>query len=600
VGQFPRPGGPLTRPPDRSGGTPGHRTSLRAKLLVLLLAFGLVPTVLAIVVGYAVSRVTILEQAHEALQSIADAQAVHFSTELSREQLLLRTIVGQLPDPATLRRMSTGALADLLSRSLPEDGVFDGLRLTTGAGGTLAGVALRQTAPHWPPDTPAADWSSTPVFVHRDQDRVLAYVVAAPVARGPDVWLEGHVRAADFRRIFSVPEHLLPGMEAGVFQRDRRQIFGAHEHTAVELAPLVEALYLDSARSRRGLEISGILISVAPVPGFGWSFVAALPIDYALAPLSRLRTAALLGTLVLILLLTVTALGASRSVADPLRRLAEAAGVLGREERAQPLPVRSRDEVGALVEAFNTMAENLDQSRREVERLHAQDLERAQQLATVGELASGVAHEVRNPLTGVRGALEMALRRIPETDPSRPLLAEADQQLARIDGTITQLLQYARPPVLKELTVDAGLLVERASHIVAPQAAAAGVTARVQRAEVPVPVTVDPELIVQVLVNLMLNGIEAMSKGGTLTTWVARHAPSVLIGVRDTGPGVAADQLNHIFRPFYTTKHKGTGLGLPISRNIIVRHGGSLRLEDPAGPGAAFVISLPLTQGGPR
>jgi signal transduction histidine kinase len=114
----------------------------------------------------------------------------------------------------------------------------------------------------------------------------------------------------------------------------------------------------------------------------------------------------------------------------------------------------------------------------------------------------------------------------------------------------------------------------------------------------PLAVRVDPELMVQVLVNLLLNGIEAMTERGSLTVWVTRHAPDVWIGVSDTGPGVAAEMQKELFRPFVTTKHQGTGLGLPISREIVNRHGGSLTLKSAPGEGATFVVTLPMAEGG--
>ena len=578
--------------------SPGVGTSLRTKLLILLLAFGVLPLSTVIVIGYAVSRVTILDQAQGALGSIAAVQAVHFTAELSRERLLLRTIAGQLPDRGVMSVMPPPQLAEVLFRSLPENGVFDGLRLTTADGRVLASVALRQTAPHWPPLAPATNWDSALVMVHRDQNQVQAYLVATRVSGDPRIWLEGHVREADFRRIFSTPEHLLPGAESAVFQRDRRPVFGAHDHAAAELAALVDRLSLDSAGVGRSQGGSGALISVAPIPGSDWSLVAVLPVAFAVAPLSRLRDAAIFGAVVLVLVITTTGMVASRSVTNPLRSLAVATRLLGRDERSPPVPVHSTDEVGTLIASFNTMAENLDRSRQEVAQLHSREMERAQQLATVGELASGVAHEIRNPLTGVRGAIELALRKIPEGDDARTLLMEAQRQLARIESTTTQLLRYARPPDLKEITVDANLLVDRAAAIVAPRAATARVDLTVESSPIPVTVSVDPELMVQVLVNLLLNGIEAMTPGGLLTIWVASHAPDVWIGVRDTGVGVAAKHQDEIFRPFFSTKHQGTGLGLPISKDIVTRHGGTLRLEGSPGGGAAFVVTLPLIETG--
>jgi signal transduction histidine kinase len=568
----------------------GPWLGLRTKLLIVLLAFGFAPLTASIGIGYAVSRGTITRQASSALQSLASAQAVHVATELNRERLILRTIAGQLPSVTALRRASGDTVARLLVSGLPEGGVFDGLRIVTEQGEVMASVALRNTAPHWPAVAPAADWRRRSVVVHRDGPDALAFLVATPLPDGAGTWLEGHVRREDFPRVFAIPEHLLEGVESGVFEGSRL-VFAAHEHAAADIAHLEPGADTAGGASERA---ERALTAVAPVPGTGWTFVASLPVAVALAPVRRLRNSAVVGIGILVLLILITGVAAARSVTTPLRELAAAARRFGREGQHQPLVARGTDEVGALVTSFNTMAVDLQHSREEIEHLHASEMERAQQLATVGELASGVAHEIRNPLTGVRGALELALRRLPPEEPARPLLEEAQQQLARIEGATTQLLRFARPPELREVTVDASLLVERALHVVASRAATAGLTLREERAPAAAPVRVDPELMVQVLVNLTLNGIEAMTDGGTLTVSLARRSPDVWISVGDTGPGVPLEARADIFRPFFTTKHQGTGLGLSISQQIVARHHGALRVEDAPGGGAIFIVVLPL------
>jgi len=569
------------------------RLGLRTKLLIVLLAFGFAPLVASIGIGYAVSRATITRQASSALQSLASAQAVHLATELNRERLLLRTIAGQLPGVPALRRASGDTVARLLVSGLPEGGVFDGLRIVTERGDVIASVALGNTAPHWPAVAPATDWRGRSVVVHREGSEALAFLVATQLQGSAGTWLEGHVRREDFPRVFAIPEHLLEGVESGVFESSRL-VFAAHEHAAADLA------HLEPGADTAGFAAFGrsgrALTAVAPVPGTDWTFAASLPVDVALAPVRRLRNSAVVGIGILVLLIVTTGVAAARSVTTPLRELAAAARRFGREGHHEPLAARTADEVGALVTSFNTMAVDLQRSREEIEHLHARDMERAQQLATVGELASGVAHEMRNPLTGVRGALELALRRLPAAEPARLLLEEAQQQLARIEDATTQLLRYARPPELREVSVDATLLVDRALQVVGPQAGNAGVALREERAPEAAPVRVDPELMVQVLVNLMLNGIEAMNQGGTLTVSLARRFPDVWIGVRDTGPGVSPPARGDIFRPFFTTKHQGTGLGLSISQQIVARHHGALRVEDAPGGGAIFIVVLPLTE----
>ena len=562
----------------------------------MLLAFGVLPLSVAISVGYIASRKLVQVQGREALEAVTAGQAGHLAMELDRQRLLLRTIAGQLPPPDRLVALASGELAQRLVQGLPEGGVFDGLRVVADDGRVLGMVALRNRQPHWPPSAPAADWSSREVAVHSDASGVLAYLVAVPLGRdGGGPWLEGHVRQKDFQQVFSLPDHLFAGTEFAIVDTAGRLILSGHAHAGNELPALgqhrlAEGLPVAEIRDPSG----GRLLVVARVGRTDWRLLAALPLEFLLAPLARLRNLAVAGTVILVLLVVVIGVYSARSVTTPLRRLAEAASRFGHQGSYHALSIPARDETGILVTAFNEMAANLERSRTELDALHARELERAQQLATVGELASGVAHEIRNPLTGVAGALDLALRQISTDEPARALLEEAQRQLRRIDGATTQLLRYARPPALRQVTVDASLLVERAVTLVAPQASRAGVTLQVDRASGPVPVRADPELLVQVLVNLTLNAMEVLAPGQHVSVWVARHAPDVWIGVRDTGPGVPPDLRGDIFRPFFTTKHQGTGLGLSISQQIVTRHGGTLRMEDTPGGGATFVVSLPL------
>jgi signal transduction histidine kinase len=571
---------------------------LRAKLLVLLLAFGAIPLGVAITVGYTVSRSVITEQAESALSELTRRQAVHIATELGRERLLLRTIIGQLAPVGPLEEGRAGELSRLLAQSLPDDGVFDGLRLASWDGRVIASVTLRDVTPRWPAAVPAADWSQASVAIHRAEDEVVAYVIGVPLpGSDPAYWLEGHVRASDFTRLFTMPTHMIGDIESGIFDGSGVIVAAGHEHAAEALTrALAAAPAVPKGVLRAEVRGTRSLVALAPIEGTNWVFVAALPLEIALAPLARLRDAAVVVSIFLVVLILFVGAVAARSVTTPLRELAAAARRFGQGGVYKRVPRRSADEVGQLVESFNRMAQDIEVSREEIERLHERELERAQQLATVGELASAVAHEIRNPLTGVLGALQLAVRKLPHDDSSRPLLEEAQKQLERIETTTTRLLQYARPPELREVTVDANELVFRAMRVVDAQAKRAGIEFEAEPAPVSVPVHVDPEQIVQVLVNLMLNAIEAMGEGGRLTVWVSRHTPEVWIGVRDTGRGVPPEMRQQVFRPFFTTKHQGTGLGLSISQQIVTRHSGSIRVEDTPGGGATFVVALPLSE----
>ncbi len=574
------------------------RMRLGPQLLVLLLAFGAIPLGTAITVGYMVSRSIITSQAERALQELGSQQAIHLSTELRRQRLILRIIVGHLGSGEAARSRAPDRLSALLAQSLPDDGVFDGLRLVTSGGRILAGVALRETAPHWPQGVPAGQWSQQPIVVHWGDQGAVAYVIGIPLSDsdgGP--WLEGHVRAEDFGRLFSMPRHLMGQVESALLNETGRPILVGDAHAARDLAAAFRRAATDSVTVAR-LDIGGkrSLVVTTRVSGTRWIFAAALPLRSALAPLAGFRDAAVLAASILVVLIAVTAALVARSISTPLGDLADQSRRFGRGEPHQPVRPSGSMEVHQLVEAFNEMADDLKKSRREIGRLHDREMERAQQLATVGELASGIAHEVRNPLTGVQGALELALKNFMPDDPARPLLEEAQQQLHRIETTTSQLLRYARPPEIREVVVDPNGLVERAAHIVNPQATSKGAKLELKLSSMATAVRVDPELMVQVLVNLMLNALDAQEDGALVEISVTEHPLDVLIMVRDSGPGVPAKIRADVFRPFFTTKSKGTGLGLPISHQIVERHGGELRLEDTPGGGATFIVALPAVQ----
>jgi signal transduction histidine kinase len=563
---------------------------LSVQLLVALLAFGAIPLAGAITVGFLVSRTVITEQAEAALQDLTRRQAMHLATEITRQRLLLRTITGQLP--ATTGSARSAQLGELLRHSLPDDGVFDGLRLIGPEGRIRASVALRDAAPHWPARAPAADWRATDLSIHALDGQVVAYLLGTPAI--PTGWLEGHVRVDDFGRLFSIPDYQVGGVASAIYDTSGIPVYVGDADAREVLRLAVTAEQTGAATLlRTDIDARAFRIAAAPVPGTSWIYASGLPLEAALAPIARLRNAALVGAVILVAVILLTAVFAARSIGEPLRALASAAQRLGQSGLYEPIHHTGAGEVGLLVGSFNRMADDLRQVRTEVERLHAQELERAQQLATVGELASGVAHEIRNPLTGVLGAIELATKRLPAGDPARPLLAEAERQLQRIAATTTQLLRYARPPELREVVVNANLLVERAERVVRQRAERGGVQVDVETAPADADVRVDPELMVQVLVNLMLNGIEAGLPSGRLRVQVRRQEAGVTISVADTGPGVPAELREKIFRPFFTSKPEGTGLGLSISRQIAVRHGGSLRYEDTPNGGATFVVTLP-------
>lgn len=221
----------------------------------------------------------------------------------------------------------------------------------------------------------------------------------------------------------------------------------------------------------------------------------------------------------------------------------------------------------------------------------------SERLAVVGELAAGVAHELRNPLTSVKLLIQTAPR-----DRTGILLEDRQAQVVlheilRMEETIQGLLDFARPPPLNRVVHDLRDTIQRALNLIEGRAAHEGIRIQPRLPEAPLLVDGDPEQLHQVFVNLLINGIESMSHEGTLSVSAGpteSGGRSCELVVADRGTGIPQDRLTRIFEPFVTTKERGTGLGLPVSRRIVREHGGKILASNRPDGGAVFTVQLPL------
>jgi signal transduction histidine kinase len=252
-----------------------------------------------------------------------------------------------------------------------------------------------------------------------------------------------------------------------------------------------------------------------------------------------------------------------------------------------------QDEIGDLGRNFNETVRQLRESREEVQRLYSTQMSRAEHLATLGELAAGLAHEIRNPLAGIAGVMEIIGQDLPASSPGRQVLQEVQQEIHHIDKIISDLLDYARPKPAQFRSADLFATAERAVALARQQVRSRPIQVRLtQEGELP-PVVHDPGQIQQVLLNLLINSIQAMNGQGSVTVAMGREGDQVLARVKDTGQGIAPKDLDKLFRPFFTTKGQGTGLGLSLARRIVENHGGRIEVESTPGQGTEFKVWLP-------
>ncbi|HKU19962.1 MAG TPA: ATP-binding protein [Terriglobales bacterium] len=279
----------------------------------------------------------------------------------------------------------------------------------------------------------------------------------------------------------------------------------------------------------------------------------------------------------------------------PVRELQEKIARVGTGDLGAEVKfARRNDEIGDLGRNFNQMVRQLRESRDEIQRLHQTQMSRAEHLATMGELAAGLAHEIRNPLAGIAGVIEIIGRDLPASSPARAVVKEVRQEVMQINRIVSDLLECARPKPPETRLSDLNATVEHAVMFARQQALSKSIDVEFQRAPLPLEVEHDSNQVNQVLLNLLLNSIQSIEHSGKIMVAVERHNTTAAIAITDTGRGIAPEHLPHIFRPFYTTKGNGTGLGLSLARRIVEEHGGRMEVSSTLGHGSTFTVFLPL------
>ena len=281
------------------------------------------------------------------------------------------------------------------------------------------------------------------------------------------------------------------------------------------------------------------------------------------------------------LLTLFVGVGVARHITRPVQRLVTAAREIGRGNLAREIRVEAKDEIGYL-------AETMEEMRK---KLLARD-------AQLRQMLGGVAHEIRNPLSGIEIYAGLIADELPDGDPRKAHIQKVSVEVRTLNLVISEFLDFARPSSPQPEDVHVPGLVEDAAFVLSPEMEKAGV---VFRDEVPddVRVYADAEQVKRAVVNLMKNAVQAMGEGGTLTVR-ARHlgdkGDQVAIEVEDTGPGVPEDMRRRLFEPFFTTREKGSGLGLAIVQKAAETNAGHVEVDSKQGQGTIFRLILPAVR----
>jgi signal transduction histidine kinase len=309
------------------------------------------------------------------------------------------------------------------------------------------------------------------------------------------------------------------------------------------------------------------------------------------------------GPLLGLLLGYAVARGLSHSIYQLSVRIRDAAGRLNRELGSVTL-----EEKGDLPDLHRQMQGVIEEIERVVEQLQQREREvlRAEQLAAVGQVAAGVAHELRNPLTSVKMLVQTGLEGESPAGLPPEDLAVIEHEIRRMEQCIRLFTDFARPPQSERRRADLAGVLRRALALVEGRARRQKVTLAADLPEDPVHLEIDPEQVHQVAVNLLLNAVDALPRGGTVHVALRRlpapkpadgvprgAGPCIEVRIQDTGPGIAPRIRARLFEPFVSSKETGLGLGLSICKRLVEAHGGAIRGENAPEGGAVFAFTLP-------
>ena len=283
----------------------------------------------------------------------------------------------------------------------------------------------------------------------------------------------------------------------------------------------------------------------------------------------------------------------STGVTRSITKVISAAGELGEGRRDIRIEVETSDETGQLARAFNKMSQSIEENHQRVLQ--------AEKLAAIGRLAAGVAHEINNPIMGIRNSFNLIAGMSGLPEKASKYIELIDGSLSGMEKVVRNLLVFSRPRQEEWRVFTPTEIIRNTHAFIEHMANAIGVEFQFEFCSTPQPVFGSPHEFQQVIINMFMNAVDAMPEGGsvTISTACVPGGDFVEIGIRDTGEGISGEHLDKIFDPFYTTKDtgRGTGLGLYVCHEIIKNMGGDITVKSRPGEGTAFSIRLPVAGG---
>ena len=336
------------------------------------------------------------------------------------------------------------------------------------------------------------------------------------------------------------------------------------------------------------------MAAFAFIPAMGWSLAVTIP-SIELKKEAQAIQRRILQVVVLTLVLTVVGVTLlSYYLMRPVRNLVAATHHISKGDLSHEIPIRTRDELGDLTRSFNRMTKNLSRIQNE--------LIRSEKLISLGRLSAGVAHEIRNPLNAMKGAIVFLRRKRSEDPLIREYTQLVSEEIDRLSNFVTEFLYFAKQSLPRPEPTDMKELILSTQNLFQKEAQERGIQFK-NYLDPSIPlIHIDANQMGQVLVNLLINAMDAMPHGGSLifsssfrkNTGTDGSKRLIRIIIKDTGDGIAPEHIKNIFDPFFSTKESGTGLGLPLSLGIVENHGGKLNISSEPGGGTTVSVELPF------
>jgi signal transduction histidine kinase len=340
-----------------------------------------------------------------------------------------------------------------------------------------------------------------------------------------------------------------------------------------------------------------MLAAYAPVGDLGLWTVVQIPKARALAAARRL----VIRSLVIAGIVCLAGIGLvllfASSISKPLVALTGATEQIGQGKFDVQIPVSGGDEIGQLGDRFKRMTQELSTREKALNDANVRLME-SEKMTALGQLGAGIAHEVKNPLTSIRGYAQMGIRKVPDENPLKEYFRTIEKETGRSLEILKNLLKFSRQETAEMSRIDLNVVVSDTVKLVTHQLSMRKVELVSNIFDAPLWVQGNANQIEQVLLNLFMNAGDAMAKGGTVTASTDANDGQARIQIADTGSGIPPDVLAKIFNPFFTTKPvgKGTGLGLSVSYGIIKEHKGDISAKSDFGIGTTFTIQIPLLE----